>query len=152
MGFSSLRQVVRQVGMSSGKPWKLLNKGVPYKETSDYQVLRRKTQETTKQKGNGSNYHLMQCWKCEVRRKKAGKQLNGTQKFKSKHCGKYQQETYIYNACNARINLAIIAHVKAGCGIWHTARLMEIAKGRYWAESNNTSIPATVRFPKQIGD
>ena len=78
---------------------------------------------------SGSNYLVMNCKQGAGRCTKAGKQPNGTQKFQCRGCKKYQQASYRYTACQAGTNQSIIAHVKEGCGIWNTARLMGIAKG-----------------------
>ncbi len=71
----------------------------------------------------------MKCRECKGGCKKAGKESNGTQKFKCRACGEYQQAHYQYRACQAGTDQSIIAHVKEACGIWNTARLMEVAKG-----------------------
>lgn len=60
---------------------------------------------------------------------KAGKQSCGTQKYHCKDCKKYQQAKYQKKAWMAGTDQSIIAHVKEGCGIWNTARLMGVAKG-----------------------
>ena len=71
----------------------------------------------------------MECNYCEGVCAKAGKQPNGRQKYQCKGCGKHQQAEYRYKACGPGINATVVAHVKEGCGIWNTARLMGIAKG-----------------------
>ena len=88
----------------------------------------------------------MDCKQCAGRCTKAGKQPNGTQKFQCKGCKKYQQASYRYTACQPGTNRAIIAHVKEGCGIWNTARLMGIAKGT--VISRIKSIATQIKPPK----
>jgi hypothetical protein len=60
----------------------------------------------------------------------AGRQPNGAQKYRCKHCGKHQQASYKYAACKPGTDQRVIAHVKEGCGIWNTARLA----AWFWAE------------------
>ncbi len=87
----------------------------------------------------------MKCKQCGSSCKKDGKQPSGRQKFKCKHCGKYQQAIYTYKACQADTDESIIAHLKEGCGIWNTARLMGIAKGTVL--SRIRSISKTIKPP-----
>lgn len=73
---------------------------------------------------------------CDGACKKAGKQRNGTQKYRCKGCGKYQQAAYVNKAYQVGTNAQIVYHVKEGCGIWNKnrgirrfPRLLRIAKG-----------------------
>jgi insertion element IS1 protein InsB len=70
----------------------------------------------------------MKCTYCNGRCSKAGKQANGTQKYQCWVCKKYQQGDYVKKAWLPTTNTAVIAHVKEGCGIWNTARLLKISK------------------------
>ena len=67
---------------------------------------------------------MKKCIYCNGDCTKAGKQANGTQKYQCKCCGKYQQSAYSKKAWLPSTDAAVVAHVKEGCGIWNTARLL----------------------------
>lgn len=58
---------------------------------------------------------------------KNGKEKNGQQRFKCKHCKKSQQANYVYHAYDQDLNNSIIALTKEGVGIRATARLLGIS-------------------------
>ncbi len=58
---------------------------------------------------------------------KNGKEKNGQQRIKCKHCNKSQQANYIYHAYDQDLNNNIIALTKEGVGIRSTARLLGIS-------------------------
>ena len=88
----------------------------------------------------------MKCSNCGGECKKAGKQKNGAQKYRCKSCKKYRQADYRYRACKADMDKLIIAHVKEGCGIMNTARLLGVAKGTVL--SRIRAIAAEIEPPK----
>lgn len=69
----------------------------------------------------------LKCKYCGKKCIKNGKERNGQQRFKCKHCKKSQQSNYIYNAYNQDLNTNIIALTKEGVGIRGTACLLGIS-------------------------
>jgi len=68
-----------------------------------------------------------QCMYCDGKCIKAGKALNGKQRFQCKKCHKKQLHQYSYNAKDPLLNQKIIALTKEGVGIRGTARLLGIS-------------------------
>jgi insertion element IS1 protein InsB len=70
----------------------------------------------------------MDCKYCSKPCCKCGKQSNGKQKYRCKHCLKYQQASYIHQAYNLNINNQIISMVQESMGIRGIGRLLSISK------------------------
>ena len=69
----------------------------------------------------------MNCYYCNTRCIKNGKQKNGAQKFHCKNCKKYQQEEYLYNACRHNTNKGVVKLLKEGNGVRGISRILEIS-------------------------
>ena len=70
---------------------------------------------------------VFQCIYCDGKCIKAGKALNGKQRFQCKKCNKKQLQQYSCNAKDPLLNQKIIALTKEGVGIRGTARLLGIS-------------------------
>ncbi|MBN4061762.1 MAG: transposase [Flavobacteriales bacterium] len=70
----------------------------------------------------------MKCKYCSSRCVRKGFQRNGTQKYQCKHCKKYQQRAYKYQAYHYQISQWIKALLKEGNGILSISRLLGISK------------------------
>ena len=69
----------------------------------------------------------MECKYCKGKCQKAGKQNSGTQKLYCKLCQKYQQASYLYNACGKQVNEMISTLVCESVSIRGIARVLKIA-------------------------
>ena len=70
---------------------------------------------------------IFQCMYCDGKCIKAGKALNGKQRFQCKKCNKKQLQEYTHNSKDPLLNQKIIALTKEGVGIRGTARLLGIS-------------------------
>lgn len=71
----------------------------------------------------------MNCPNCKNKAVKAGRQTDGTQRYKCKHCGKSFQENYSYKAYGEETDQWITNLKKEGVSIRGIARLLNISKG-----------------------
>lgn len=69
----------------------------------------------------------MKCHYCKSLCIKKGKTKTDLQKYQCTYCKKYQRENYRYKAYQPGTNEKIRVHIKEGCGIRSTARLMSIS-------------------------
>ena len=68
----------------------------------------------------------MKCRSCKLTCQKAGRQKNGTQKFYCRHCCKYQQAEYIYQAYQENTDQMIRALLCEGVGIRGIGRILQL--------------------------
>jgi insertion element IS1 protein InsB len=69
----------------------------------------------------------MECKYCKGKCHKAGRQKNGTQKLFCIQCKKYQQASYLYNACRTQLNRMISTLVCESVSIRGIGRVLQIA-------------------------
>lgn len=69
----------------------------------------------------------MKCKRCDFACKKVGKQKNGTQKYKCKSCGIYQQSNYVYKACTREVHEQFSRLNRMGCGTNKMALFLKIS-------------------------
>lgn len=69
----------------------------------------------------------LQCKRCKCDCKKSGKQVNGSQKYRCKSCGLYQQDHYVYSACKQTVHDQFSRMNRMGSGVRKTAHFLMIS-------------------------
>jgi IS1 family transposase len=92
----------------------------------------------------------MECKYCARKCRRSGRQKNGAQRYYCKVCGKYQQATYLYQACNRTANDTIKLLVRESVGIRGIGRILKIATNTVLTRLK--TIAANISKPAIAGD